>query len=264
MSYIRPFAASFSIPGLILGMGFFCISLTPSLLPRVFVIQGVLSGLVFAVGYGMGKAGYWLWKFMELKDVPGSLSRVADRILGSALILTAVITLSRMTVWQNSIRVKMEMNPIDYAYPLGVLLVAVFTALLVILSLRLLLSTGKKAVALVNRFLPRRISIVLGGIVFAMLLASFVDRVLLKVALRTMDKSFAAMNRLLDNEYDPPDNEIASGSDKSLIAWSDIGRNGKRFISDGPTKEEITAVLGRDALQPIRVYAGYDTGETLQ
>ncbi len=264
MSFIRAFAASFSIPGLILGIGLFCVSLTPSLLPRAFTVQGVLSGLVFATGYGIGKAGYWFWKFMELKDVPGNLSRIVNRILGSAMILTAVITLSRLKVWQNSIRLRMEMTPVDYAYPLGVLLVAVFTALAIILSMRLLLSIGKKAVAFVNRFLPRRISIVLGGMLFTLLLASFVDRILLKASLHAVDKSFAAIDRLMDDAYDPPRNENASGSEKSIIAWSDIGRNGKRFISDGPTKEEIAAVLGRDALQPIRVYAGYESGETLQ
>jgi uncharacterized membrane protein len=79
-----------------------------------------------------------------------------------------------------------------------------------------------------------------------------------------MDESFAAMNRLLDSEYEQPQHSSASGSKLSLISWNDIGRNGKRFVADGPTKEEIAAVIERDAMQPIRVYAGFDTGDTLE
>lgn len=50
----------------------------------------------------------------------------------------------------------------------------------------------------------------------------------------------------------------------SLIQWSDIGRNGKRFLTDGRDQNEIAEMTGRDALQPIRVIAGYNTGGTLQ
>jgi uncharacterized membrane protein len=169
-----------------------------------------------------------------------------------------------MTTWQNSIRLRMEMEPIDSAYPVTVLFVAIATALVVILPARLLLSAATRAVDAIDRYLPRRISIVLGGTLFVVLLASFVNGVILKRTLHAMDESFAAMNRLLDDEYAPPQDDRASGSARSLIAWDDIGRNGKRFVADGPTKEEIAVVLGREALQPIRVYAGFDTGDTLE
>jgi len=264
MSFIQRFASSFSVTGLILGLALFCASLTPSLLPRMFVVQGILSGLVFAAGYGIGKAGYWIWKFMELRDLTGRLVRILIWIIAAALILTAIITMSRMATWQNSIRLRMEMDPIDNAYPVSVLLVAIITALVVVLLARLLLFAANKSVGFVNRLLPRRISIVLGGTVFALLLLSFINGILFKSALHAMDKSFAAVNRLLDDEYDPPTDHRASGSAQSLISWSDIGRNGKLFVAAGPTKEEIEGVLGRGAMTPIRVYAGFDTGDTLE
>jgi len=252
MSYIRRIAASFSATGLILGLALFCASLTPSLLPRAFVFQGVLSGVLFAAGYGIGKAGHWVWKFMELRDLTGRSARIVTWILVFSLILTAIYTLNRMTIWQNSIRLRMEMAPIDSAYPVTVFCVTIATALAVILLVRLLLSAATRVVDAIDRYLPRRISIVLGGTVSVLLLMSFVNGVIL------------AMNLLLDDKYDPPQDDRASGSARSLIAWSDIGRNGKRFVADGPTKEDIAAVLGRKAMQPIRVYAGFDTGDTLE
>jgi uncharacterized membrane protein len=247
---------------MILGLAFFCASLTPSLLPREFMAQGVLSGVVFAVGYGIGKAGHWIWRFMELRDLSGRFGRILTWTLAGALTLTAVYTLSRMTLWQNSIRLLMEMEPIDSAYPLTVVSVAIATALAVVLLGRLLIFGAAKVVSTIERHLPRRIAIVLGGTVFVLVLMSFVDGFILKTSLHAMSETFDKLDRLLDDEYEPPHDNRASGSAQSLIAWSEIGRNGKRFVADGPTKKEIAGVIGRDAMQPIRVYAGLDTGET--
>lgn len=264
MSYIRRLYASFSVIGLMLGMAFFCVSLTPSLLPRDVLAQGVLSGFVFAAGYGIGNAGRWIWRFMELKPVTGRLAWGISWVLVVLLTLTAFFTLNRMTTWQNSIRLRMEMVPIDSAYPVTVLCVASVTALLIILLMRLLIFAATKAVDAIDRYLPRRIAIVLGTTVFVLLLMSFVDGVIVKGALHVLDESFAAMNGLLDGNDAPPQERSASGSAQSLISWGDIGRNGKRFVANGPTREEISAVLGREAMQPLRVYAGFDTGETLE
>src|SRR5690606_710486 len=57
-------AQHLSPPGLLVGAIFFALSLTPSLLPRTEIVQGVLSGCCFAVGYGFGNLGHWLWNFL--------------------------------------------------------------------------------------------------------------------------------------------------------------------------------------------------------
>ena len=264
MSFIHRFAKSFSAVGLILGLTFFCASLTPSLLPRHFVVQGVLSGFVFAAGYGIGRTGHWLWKFMELKDMTGRAAVTVTWVLNILLGVTAILTLSRMTTWQNSIRLRMDMPPSHNAYPLAVFVVAIITALAIVLLARLLIFTAGKTTNAINRYLPRRMSTVLGGVLVALVLMSFVNGFILKKSLRAMDKSFAAVNRLLDDKYPPPEDDKASGSARSLIAWNEIGRNGKRYVVDGPTKEEIASVLGREAVQPIRVYAGFGTRKTLE
>lgn len=52
---------SFSFVGLVFATLFFAASVTPSLLPRNFFVQGLLSGFAIAVGYGVGIACVWLW-----------------------------------------------------------------------------------------------------------------------------------------------------------------------------------------------------------
>lgn len=264
MSYLLKITSFFSTSGLIFGLAFFCVSLTPSLLPRDYVVQGVLSGTVFSVGYCVGWVGNFVWKFMELRGGGGKISRVATLMAVITLILICIYNLCQMTIWQNSIRLQMEMSPIETSYQIRVLCIAIITALSIILLMRFFLATIIKVVDLIDRFLPRRIAIVLGSTFMTLLLVSLVNGIIVKRVLDVMDETFAAMNRLLDTEYDQPQNDISSGSLKSLISWTDIGRNGKRFVTDGPTKEDISTILGRKAMQPIRVYAGYDTGGTLE
>jgi uncharacterized membrane protein len=47
--------------GIAMGLVFFCLSYTPSLLPRGYVAQGVAAGLSFATGYGLGVALSYLY-----------------------------------------------------------------------------------------------------------------------------------------------------------------------------------------------------------
>ena len=57
--------SSFSFFGLAVAAVFFAASLTPSLLPRTYATQGVLSGLAVAVGYSIGVLAVVLWWYLE-------------------------------------------------------------------------------------------------------------------------------------------------------------------------------------------------------
>ena len=250
---------SFSAVGMLVGLLFFCASLAPSLLPRLPVVQGVQSGLVFAVGYGLGRFALAVWRFLELRELQGGARRVVALVLLALALGLAVFTLNRMVIWQNSIRDLMEMPDIVSAYPFTVVAVgfAVATALLVIAHG--LIWIGKKASAEINRVFPRRISIALGTVLVAVAVGFAVNGLVVKSALQAMDEMFGKLDQVVDDGIvEPP--VFAS----SLIAWDDIGRNGKRFLTNGPDRAGIAALTGRAARQPVRVYAGYNTGETLE
>lgn len=97
-----------------------------------------------------------------------------------------------------------------------------------------------------------------------MLVTTLVNGVLIQTSLSIMDKVFATMDRVQDEGVSQPAFVVNSGSASSLVLWDDIGRNGKRFLTDGPDQAEIPAFTGRPAMQPIRIYAGYDSGETFE
>ena len=62
---LAAYANSFSFVGLAVATFFFAASLTPSLLPRKFIVQGLLSGFALAAGYGVGVALVALYHFLE-------------------------------------------------------------------------------------------------------------------------------------------------------------------------------------------------------
>src|SRR5256885_17079753 len=67
----------FSFPGMVLALGFLCMSLTPSLLPRNWLVQGLVSGLSAATGYGLGTVLGWLFGKVVKRTPPPGVRRIA-------------------------------------------------------------------------------------------------------------------------------------------------------------------------------------------
>ena len=222
---------SFSTCGLLLGALFFAASLTPSLLPRTYLTQGVLSGFSLAAGYGIGVFGCWLWAYMQVPQFKGHLLRIAKLAAAIGCAIVAIIFLWQAARWQNSIRELMKLEPVDTMYPLEVALIAlaVFAILLVLgrffrLTLRLVV-TG------VNRFLPRRVSNVIGVVAAVALFWSVINGVLFRVALAVADASYREFDKLIEPETVPPTDPLKTGSNASLLGWRELGRAGREFIS---------------------------------
>src|SRR5262245_10542630 len=153
---------SFSTCGLLLGTLFFAASLTPSLLPRSYLTQGVLSGLSLAAGYGIGVFGDWLWAYLELPLPEGHLPRLAKLAAAVTSAIVASIFLWQAVRWQNSIRELMNLEPVDTAHPLEVALIALAVYAILLVLARSFRLTLRCVAAGVNRFLPRRLSNVIG------------------------------------------------------------------------------------------------------
>src|SRR5262245_925554 len=91
---------SLSAGGLVLGTLFFAASLSPTLLPRTFLTQGLLSGCSLAAGYGIGVFGVWLWDYMGLARLNGRFLRAAYLAATTSCAIVAVVSLSQAARWQ--------------------------------------------------------------------------------------------------------------------------------------------------------------------
>ena len=252
-----------SWPGLLVGTLFFALSLTPSLLPRSALMQGVVSGFSLAAGYGLGVLGHALWRFLELPTFPPPVRRVVDVVVAGACLLTAALFLWKASAWQDSIRALMGMEPSEGTRPLSVGLLAVAVFALVLLLARAFRLTANGASRLLSRHVPHRLSVVVGVAAAALAFWSIINGVLVAYVLRIVDGSFQQVDALIEPDRTAPLDPERSGGPGSPVAWEDLGRAGREFIADGPTRAELEAFFGDDVETPIRVYVGLNSAETV-
>lgn len=248
--------------GLLLGTFFFAASLTPSLIPRTYVMQGLLAGVSFAAGYGLGVAWRWLWAYMELPEPGAHLrQRINLAVLGTCMVIAALF-LWQAADWQNSIRILMDMEPVDSAHPFKVCALAVLTFVVLLWLGRLFFLVVDVVSRYIHRYVPRRLARVVGLGVAIFLFWSLASGVFFRGLLHAMDTSYRQRDALIEPSRPRPDSPLRSGSADSLMAWKELGRAGREFISSGPSAADISAFSGRPAQEPIRVYAGLRAAET--
>lgn len=262
-NWASEYCASLSYVGLAVAALFFAASLTPSLLPRHFAVQGILSGLALAVGYGIGVFLVWLWLYLGIPKPRDCAQRVSKWVTSFAVVVVAVSFLWRATVWQNSILALMEMEPVATAYPWRVALIAVLMGLSLIAVARLLARFWNYVHGLVGRYVPRRVSYMVSTIVVVTGLILLANDVVARLALNAADAAFAQLDQIIDEGIEQPSDPMASGSVASLVGWDTIGRYGKHFVAAGPTRESISSFHGREAKKPLRVYAGLSSKDTV-
>ena len=263
---LRPgyrFARSLSPVGLALGTLFFAASLTPSLIPRGLVVQGVLSGLSLAAGYGIGFGLRWLWDYLGLARPPQTRWALAAK-LAVALVCVgiAAIALWQASEAQNSIRYLMNMEPVDTARPFSVAAIAAGIFLVLMLVARLFAVLTRILARRLGRRVPRRVANLTAVTLVAALFWAVGSGVLVEAGFRAADSTYRQLDRLLPDDMPAPDDPLKSGSDASLLAWEDLGRTGREMVAEGPTSREITDFTGAEARQPLRVYVGLNSAFT--
>ncbi len=250
--------------GLFIGLLFLAASLTPSLIPRPYLMQGALSGVLLALGYGFGILGLWVWRYLELPVPQGRRVRmIGDLACACALFLT-LLSFWNARNWQNSIRALMDVPPVESVEPMALVLVTVLVFLIVLLVSRLCLRAFRYLSAKAEPYSTRPISRVFGALVVLVLVWTIADGVLLKAGLRIADSSFRELDSLIDADVAAPSDPMKTGSAASLVAWQDLGFRGREFVSSGPSAKDIADVTGQEAKEPVRVYVGLDAAETAE
>ncbi len=254
---ISPFCLAF-------GLLFFAASLTPSLIPRGPVVQGVLGGLVTAVGYLLARSFLLLWRAAEFPVLPRRLHRLALAAFATGVFIVFLATLLASRGWQNDLRAKMGMEEADSLNILALIGSACATILAAFLlgaAVRRLFLVIR---AVLYRWMPTRRANVLGALAVALLLLVVTRDGLIDRFVVAMDESYETAQQLFDDAPPPPKEPRLTGSAVSLVDWAAMGRPGRGFVTSGPDAVAISSFTGRDAMDPIRVYVGRANGETAQ
>lgn len=262
MGWVRSLVTGLSVPCLMLGLLFFAASLTPSLIPRGPLVQGILGGIVIALGYLLGRIVDLIWRAADLPRLRGKAALTANLVLAAATLIFIFWTTTSSLKWQNELRLKMGLEPAEAQHLVTIVVSATLTFIVAYLIGALVVALFRWIRSRFYRFMPARRANVLGVVAVILILFVITRDGILDRVVTGLDESYETAQQLFDAAPPPPDDPRKSGSAESLIDWAAMGKPGRDFVQSGPDKEAISAFTGKPALDPIRVYVGRANAET--
>lgn len=256
--------------GLVGALFFFAWSLSPSLIPREWLYQGLVSGVTGAIGYGIGVLLAYparRWIAPRLTRWRGRrIARITTRVV--VVIVTAVTVVGSVVMaatWQNEVRALMGIEEApSFAYVrMGILALVVFTVLLLLARGVRRLAHGFARMLSSRLRVPVGVSAVLAPVLLLVGGYIFVEQVLLAGSSTAARVIFAGDNDSTDPGVEQPLESERSGSPESASSWDSLGRQGRTFADGGLRAAELAELNGVPAREPIRVYAGLEAdGDT--
>ncbi|NEK57992.1 hypothetical protein GCU56_08920 [Geodermatophilus sabuli] len=249
-----------SLPGCWGAVVLVCASLTPSLLPREGVAQGVVSGIGAAMGYGVGVLAAAVWRALADRG-PRPPRRWAWRVFlaAAAVLVAAFLVLGRR--WQGMLRELMGLPGESLGSALLAVVVAPVVCALLLAVSRAVRAAGRGIARLLSRWVGPSAARALGGLVVAALVVLLISGVAVDAGLAAADRAFALADQETAEGVEQPDSNLRSGGPGSLIEWDTLGREGRTFVAGGPSATEISAFTDAEAPEPIRIYSGVQTAD---
>ena len=257
--------------GIAVGAVFFCLSLTPSLLPRDWLFQGLIGGINAAIGYGIGVfLGAMARRFVLTKRPWWPLSLAVSSLLKTLTVVLALAACVLMVIpaagWQRQVSALMGMQGPSTASYLRTLVLAAVVGGVCVAVTRVLIDLIKT----MARFFIRRwrlsdeLALLIGTAIVVVLVITLVNGVLVRGFLAGANRVFQPQNATTMAGVVPPREPERSGSSASFAPWDTLGYQGRSFVATGPDAAELTRINGVPAEEPVRVYVGLQTADTDQ
>jgi uncharacterized membrane protein len=255
--------------GIAFGALFFCLSLTPSLLPRDWLFQGLIGGVNAAIGYGIGVfVQKMLHRFVlrRRRWWPPS-KRVLYCVKAATITLATVAGLLMLipaAAWQRRVSAEMGMEGPGTVSYLRTLIIAMLVTGVCVSLARVTIDLIKT----MARYFIRRwhlhdeVALFIGTAIVVVLAITLINGVLIRGFLAGANRVFQPQNTTTRDAITQPLAIERSGSPTSLAPWDTLGYEGRNFVATGPHADELTRLNGAQAKEPIRVYAGLQTADT--
>lgn len=257
--------------GVALGAVFFCLSLTPSLLPRDWLFQGLIGGINAAIGYGLGVVFGKAFRHFVLRGrrwwpPPKRVLYWCKAVTVALSVTGCVVMLIPAAAWQRQVSALMGIEgPATPGYLRTLLIAAVVGGLLVGASRVIIDAVKLLARVLIRRWhLHEEVALFIGTAVVVVLLITLINGVLVRGFLAGASRVFQPQNSQTRAGVTQPLAPERSGSPASFAPWDTLGFQGRNFVATGPESDELTRINGRPAKEPIRVYAGLASADDAQ
>jgi uncharacterized membrane protein len=252
---------SYNYLGLVFAVIFFCLSLYPSLLPRSWFFQGLLSGIALAIGYGLGTLASFLIRWLFERDVLPHFKETAWRVLFALGALFMVVFLILGASWQEELRTLVEVAPLERPYIIFVFLLSIASGIMFIKLGRSIRKFYHWLLKKIDRLMPRRISMAISFVLAVACISWVVSGAFIGFLGTTSSYIFDRKNRSTPEGIVQPTESSRSGSKDSLIAWDTLGYQGQAFVGQGPSQAQLQDFTGTEPTQPIRAYVGVNSAQ---
>ncbi len=261
----RPFwLRHYTFAGTAVGLIFLWLSMTPSLLPRGPLFQGLVSGAAGAIGYALGVLAVWLVQFMRSKDSSPPAPRWAWLALLAIGIVVTIAMVIWFHVWQDDVRDLMGVPRLKWHdYPLATVLALVVLFVLVEIG-QLVGRLIRFLVRQLNRVAPPRVSAVVVVVLLLALSIALLNGVVVRYTMKALNSTFATVNDEMDPDTPAPTTRLRSGGPESEVSWETLGHQGRIFVDSAMTVEQLSAFNGVPATEPIRAYAGLNSADSIR
>lgn len=254
----------YDFTGLTFAVGFFCLSLTPSLLPRGWLLQGMISGISTTIGYAVGATIGFAVRRAVRRRPPAWLRGPAWWILALGGATAIGFSLYAGAQWQQDIRVLLGESALPGYHSVAIVTVSWLLAAAVVGVARLLRRAARWLARGLVRFVPPPVAAVLGMVLVILASALVVRAVVYGGMLHAANVVFSDINDETQPGHRPPTSPQLAGSYASLVPWSSLGSTGRSFVSTTPSARALTAFNGQPAKQPVRTYTGLASARTLR
>ncbi|WP_084638264.1 alpha/beta hydrolase [Gordonia shandongensis] len=248
---------------------FYLWSLTPSLLPRDWLFQGLIGGITAATGYAVGSGVDALLRRAVLPrfswwPFAPQVRRVLRVCVPVVCVAAALVMLVPAVRWQGELARVMETTAPGYLGYLRALVLSGLIAIAIVGVYRTLRDLTGWIARSLNRLLriPRRAASVVSLVIVLFGTFVLVDGIALRGGYAVLNSAFSVQNDATRDGADRPDLAEKSGSPESLAAWDTLGFEGRNFVSGGIRAADLQRYTRRPAKEPIRVYAGLESAPT--
>lgn len=246
-------------------------SLSPTLLPRTWYFQGVVTGLAVVLGYGVGALAGWPVRVLARRVGPGRTERLVParwaRRVGVALVLAGagwvgvVATREHAWTWR---RLGYEPTVRPWAF-LGILVLAALTAGVMLLLARLVLALWRLLHRAGRVVLPSWLAGVVAAVLVPWLLALGFNTQVYERVLDAANETFSLTDRFVDRvDQPPPRGRTVSGGPASAHTWASLGYEGREWVARTPTPTELARRVPAEhgpTLPPVRAYVGRESSD---
>ncbi|MDQ1288138.1 MAG: hypothetical protein QG622_1703 [Actinomycetota bacterium] len=256
--------------GSVVGLLFFCMSVTPSLIPRPWLAQGLISGITLFLGYAIGslvgRAGTFLRRIPPVRRVvdavhPRAVVQPTEQALVIALVLLVVAAVYQGSAWQRDLHLLSGLPAPDrwnYLRVPGVAALVLAGSVVVVRALR---GAGRYVSHRLRRWIPPGPLQLLGTTAALMAVTVIAEEIAAGGFLTASERVFSAVNDVQSSPRDAPARPTRSGSPGSAVSWDSLGAEGRVFVAGGPTTADLVAFepRGGPVKDPVRVYVGLRT-----